>query len=99
MNLLEINDSKSLKSLSYLQSMLTLNSKSNARGNYHHFPDMIKHTDSTLHRLSRKMILSIWIKEVFSDYNNIILCHESEDIHQKILISKISADSNFTFSN
>ena len=36
---------------------------------------------------------------IVSDSNNIFLWHESEDIHKKKLISKISVDSNFTFSS
>ena len=39
------------------------------------------------------------VKGVFSDSNNIILWHKSEDTKQKKLISKISVDSNFTFSS
>ena len=43
------------------------------------------------------------LKEVFSDFNNIISWHESEEVNQKKkkkkLISKISVDSSFTFSS
>ena len=41
------------------------------------------------------------IKGIFSDFNIIFLWHESEDTmyKQKKLISKISVDSNFTFSS
>ena len=38
------------------------------------------------------------VKGIFSDSNTIFLWHESEDISKKNLISKISVDSNFTFS-
>ena len=34
-----------------------------------------------------------------SDSNNIFLWHESEDVNKKKLISKISVDSDFTFSS
>ena len=39
------------------------------------------------------------IGRVFNDYSNIILWHESEDINQKMVISKISVNFNFTFTS
>ena len=48
---------------------------------------------------------NIWLgavsqfKGIFGDLNNNFLWHESEDINQKKIISKISVDTNFTFSS
>ena len=40
----------------------------------------------------------MWLKGVFSDSNNIVLWHESEERYkQKKLIPNISVDSNFMF--
>ena len=39
------------------------------------------------------------VKGIVSDSNNIFLWHESEDVNKKKLISKISINSNFTFSS
>ena len=39
------------------------------------------------------------VKGILSDSNNIFLWYESEDFKQKKLVSKISVDSNFTFSS
>ena len=38
------------------------------------------------------------IKGIVSDFNNIFLWHKSEDINNKKVISKISVDSNLTFT-
>ena len=39
------------------------------------------------------------LKGIVSDSNNIFLWHESEDINKKMVISKISVDSNYMFSS
>ena len=45
------------------------------------------------------MALMSTVKGIVIDSNNIILWHESEDIHKRSFISKISVDSDFTFSS
>ena len=39
------------------------------------------------------------IKGIVTDSNNIFLLHKLEDIDKKRVISKISVDSNFTFTS
>ena len=46
-----------------------------------------------------KVRLNFQFKGIVSDSNNIFLWHETEDINKKMIISKISVDSNFTFTN
>ena len=41
--------------------------------------------------------LKEYLKGIFTDSNNIFLWHESDDINEKKLISKISFNSNFRF--
>ena len=54
----------------------------------------------TVNQQTYKDALSISLKGIVSDSNNIFLWHESEDIKKKGgVISTISADSNFTFTS
>ena len=43
--------------------------------------------------------ITYWIKGIVSDSNNIFLWYELKDINKKKMISKISVDSNFTFTS
>ena len=43
------------------------------------------------------MLVKLYLKGIFTDSNNIFLLHESEDINEKKIISKISVDSNLCF--